>query len=124
MFYQRYDALAGEIDEDMVNGLKEHLDGLLVFAGLFAGVNSAFLALTLPLLSADPVDDTNALLVQNNALLFHLASGRNDTPPMTFTLPSSTFAASHSTLAINILFSISLAFALISSFLAVLGRQW
>ncbi|KIO23845.1 hypothetical protein M407DRAFT_26769 [Tulasnella calospora MUT 4182] len=123
MFYQRYDALAGEIDQDKVKGLKEHLDGLLVFAGRFAGVNSAFLALTLPLLSADPVDDPNALLVQNNALLLHLASGRNDTPPMTLTLLSSTFAASCNTLAINILFSISLAFALISSFLAVLGRQ-
>lgn len=42
---------------------------------------------------------------------------------MTLTLLSSTFAASCNTLAINILFSISLAFALISSFLAVLGRQ-
>lgn len=43
---------------------------------------------------------------------------------MSIVLPSSTFAASSSTLAINVLFSISLAFALISSFLAVFGRQW
>ncbi|KAG8927537.1 hypothetical protein FRC01_007287 [Tulasnella sp. 417] len=145
IFYQRYDALAEEIDETMVKGLKEHLDGLLIFvsglaaavwrapmltperkpqAGLFAGVNSAFLALTLPLLSADPVDDTNALLLQNNALLLHLALGRNDSPPQSFTLPSSTFTASHNILAINILFSTSLALALISSFIAVFGRQW
>ncbi|KAG8965324.1 hypothetical protein FRC00_005352 [Tulasnella sp. 408] len=123
-FYQRYDELADEIDENMVKGLKEHLDGLLIFAGLFAGVNSAFLALTLPLLSADPLDDTNALLLQNNALLLHLALGRNVTPPMNIVLPSSTFAASSNILAINTLFSISLAFALISSFLAVFGRQW
>lgn len=32
-FYQRYDALAEEIDEDMAKGLKEHLDGLLIFVG-------------------------------------------------------------------------------------------
>lgn len=93
-------------------------------AGLFAGVNSAFLALTLPLLSASPVDDTNALLLQNSVLLLHVALGRNDTPPLSFTLPSSSFAASSNILAVNILFSTSLAFALISSFLAVFGRQW
>ncbi|KIO24295.1 hypothetical protein M407DRAFT_26312 [Tulasnella calospora MUT 4182] len=63
-FYRYYDALADEIDEDMVMSLKAQLDGILIFAGLFAGVNSAFLALTLPELSADPVDDTNALLLQ------------------------------------------------------------
>lgn len=33
MFCQRYDALAEEIDEDMAKGLKEHLDGLLIFVG-------------------------------------------------------------------------------------------
>lgn len=30
-FIRRYDALAGEIDDDMVKGLKEQLDGLLIF---------------------------------------------------------------------------------------------
>ncbi|KAG8940698.1 hypothetical protein FRC04_005079 [Tulasnella sp. 424] len=124
MFYQRYDVLAEEIDEDMAKGLKEHLDGLLIFAGLFAGVNSAFLALTLPLLSADPVDDTNTLLLQNNALLLYLALGRNDTLPSSPTLPSSTFTPSYNIITINVLFSLSLAFALISAFVAVLGRQW
>ncbi|KIO18101.1 hypothetical protein M407DRAFT_246568, partial [Tulasnella calospora MUT 4182] len=63
-FYRYYDELADEIDEDLVKSLKAQLDGILIFAGLFAGVNSAFLALTLPQLSADPADDTNALLLQ------------------------------------------------------------
>ncbi|KIO19983.1 hypothetical protein M407DRAFT_221752 [Tulasnella calospora MUT 4182] len=58
----------------MVKGLKEQLDGMLIFAGLFAGVNSAFLALTLPLLSADPSDDISALLAQNKR---HLDSNGN-----------------------------------------------
>lgn len=30
-FYQCYDKLAEEIDDNMVKGLKEHLDGLLIF---------------------------------------------------------------------------------------------
>lgn len=32
-FYRSYDSLAEEIDEDSTNGLKEQLDGLLVFVG-------------------------------------------------------------------------------------------
>ncbi|KIO27193.1 hypothetical protein M407DRAFT_73553, partial [Tulasnella calospora MUT 4182] len=123
-FYRCYDALAEEIDENMVTGLKEQLDGLLIFAGLFAGVNTAFLALTLPLMSPDPADDTNALLRDNNAILLNLALGRNDSLPNTNSLPSETFSPTGNILTINVLFSVSLTFAIISSFLAVMGRQW
>ncbi|KAG8915731.1 hypothetical protein FRC00_000827 [Tulasnella sp. 408] len=123
-FYRCYDALADEIDEDMVTGLKEQLDGMLIFAGLFAGVNTAFLALTLPLLSADPSDDISALLAQNNAILIHVATGRNDSIPTNSRLPSTEFSPARDIFAVNALFSLSLAFAIISSFLAVLGRQW
>ncbi|KAG8915551.1 hypothetical protein FRC00_003000 [Tulasnella sp. 408] len=123
-FYKAYDAIAEEIDDDMTKSLKEQLDGMLIFAGLFAGVNSAFLALTLPLMSADPVDDTNALLAQNNAILMQLASGRNDSAPLDSPVPSKSFAPSGAVLSVNVLFALSLAFAIVSSFLAVLGRQW
>lgn len=34
MFYKCYDALAEEIDENMVKRLKEHLDGLLIFVSV------------------------------------------------------------------------------------------
>ncbi|KAG8941156.1 hypothetical protein FRC04_004680 [Tulasnella sp. 424] len=123
-FYRCYDALAEEIDDDMVNGLKEQLEGLLIFAGLFAGVNTAFLALTLPLMSSNPADDTNALLRENNAILLQLALGRNDSLPSAQALPSETFSPAGKVLTVNVLFSVSLTLALISSFLAVLGRQW
>ncbi|KAG8987109.1 hypothetical protein FRB90_003592 [Tulasnella sp. 427] len=123
-FYRCYDTLAEEIDDDMVKGLKEQLDGLLIFAGLFAGVNSAFLALTLPLMSADPTDDTNALLRQNNAILMQLALGRNDSLPSALPLPSEGFSPAGQILIVNVLFSVSLTLALLSSFLAVIGRQW
>ncbi|KAG8924324.1 hypothetical protein FRC00_005239 [Tulasnella sp. 408] len=123
-FYHYYDNLAEEIDNDMVAGLKEQLDGLLIFAGLFAGVNTAFLALTLPLMSPDPADDTNALLRDNNAILLNLALSRNDSLPSINPLPSETFSPTGKVLIVNVLFSVSLAFAIISSFLAVLGRQW
>lgn len=92
-------------------------------AGLFAGVNSAFLALTLPLLSPDPSDDTNALLAQNNAILMQLMLGRNETVSGNPT-SSTSFSPSRDIFVINALFALSLTFAIISSFLAVLGRQW
>ncbi|KAG8922385.1 hypothetical protein FRC01_014107 [Tulasnella sp. 417] len=123
-FYYYYDAFAEEIDENMVSGLKEQLEGLLIFAGLFAGVNTAFLAFTLPLMSPDPADDTNALLRENNAILLNIALGKNDTLPSPSPLPSETFSATGKVLTVNVLFSISLALAIIASFLAVLGRQW
>ncbi|KAG8893703.1 hypothetical protein FRC00_010133, partial [Tulasnella sp. 408] len=130
-FYRCYDALAEEIDEDMVRGLKEQLDGLLIFAtdettckaGLFAGVNTAFLALTLPLMSPNPADDTNVLLRDNNAILLNIALGRNDSLPSPKALPSETFSPTGRILTVNILFSVSLTFGLISAFLAVVGRS-
>ncbi|KAG9042734.1 hypothetical protein FS837_010456 [Tulasnella sp. UAMH 9824] len=120
-FYRAYDTLAEELDVDMTESLKEQLEGMLVFAGLFAGVNSAFLALTLPLLSGDPSDDTNALLSQ---ILMQLATGMNDTASGSSALPSTTFSPSSNIFTINSLFGLSLALAIIASFLAVLGRQW
>ncbi|KAG8927416.1 hypothetical protein FRC01_007515, partial [Tulasnella sp. 417] len=116
-FYHYYDQLADELDEDLTKRLKSQLDSLLIFAGLFAGVNSAFLALTLPMMSADPANDTNALLLQ-------LVKGRNATINSEADLPSATFSPPSAIYPVNILFAVSLTCALMSSFLAVLGQQW
>ncbi|KAG8915012.1 hypothetical protein FRC01_003831 [Tulasnella sp. 417] len=116
-FHYYYDQLADELDEDLTKRLKSQLDSLLIFAGLFAGVNSAFLALTLPMMSADPADDTNALLLQ-------LVKGENKTINSEADLPSSTFSPPPSIYPVNVLFAVSLTCALMSSFLAVLGQQW
>ncbi|KAG8924891.1 hypothetical protein FRC01_010924 [Tulasnella sp. 417] len=116
-FYKYYDDLADELDEDMVTSLKSQLDGILIFAGLFAGVNSAFLAFTLPQLSADPAEDTNALL-------FQIMLGGNSTIRTPADLPSASFSPPAGAYPINVLFSMSLTLALLGSFLAVLGQQW
>ncbi|KAG8964570.1 hypothetical protein FRC00_001817 [Tulasnella sp. 408] len=116
-FYYYYDQLADELDEDLTKRLKSQLDSLLIFAGLFAGVNSAFLALTLPMMTADPADDTNALLLQ-------LVKGGNATIDSEADLPSATFSPPPAIYPVNVLFAVSLTCALMSSFLAVLGQQW
>ncbi|KAG8938534.1 hypothetical protein FRC04_008350, partial [Tulasnella sp. 424] len=53
-----------------------------------------------------------------------LVMGRNNTVPTDSPLPSTAFSPSHDIFTINALFALSLTFAIISSFLAVLGRQW
>ncbi|KAG8947789.1 hypothetical protein FRC04_010275 [Tulasnella sp. 424] len=116
-FYHYYDQLADELDEDLTKRLKSQLDSLLIFAGLFAGVNSAFLALTLPMMSADPTDDTNALLLQ-------LVKGGNTTINSQADLPSATFSPPSAIYPVNVLFAVSLTCALMSSFLAALGQKW
>ncbi|KAG8937955.1 hypothetical protein FRC00_008301 [Tulasnella sp. 408] len=116
-FYHYYDQLAEELDEDLIKTLKSQLDSLLIFAGLFAGVNSAFLVLTLPMMSADHAEDTNALLLQ-------LVKGANGTINSKADLPSATFSPPSTIYSVNVLFAVSLTCAILSSFLAVLGEQW
>ncbi|KAG8943793.1 hypothetical protein FRC04_002487 [Tulasnella sp. 424] len=116
-FYRHYDELADELDEDLVKSLKAQLDSILIFAGLFAGVNSAFLAFTLPQMSANPADDTNALLLQ-------ILLRGNSSITSAAHLPSASFTPPPRIYPINILFSVSLTLTLLASFLAVLGQQW
>ncbi|KAG8937982.1 hypothetical protein FRC00_006315 [Tulasnella sp. 408] len=116
-FYKYYDSLTDELDEDMVKSLKAQLDSILIFAGLFAGVNTAFLALTLPKLNPDPADDTNALLLQ-------LVIGGNGTIRSADDLPSATFNPPLGIPETNMLFSLSLALAIACAFFAILGQQW
>lgn len=78
----------------------------------------------MPLLSPNVCDETNALLRQNNAILWQIATGTNSTTPIDFPLPSPKFSPPRGIVAVNVLFASSLAFAIVSSFLAVLGRQW
>ncbi|KAG9044844.1 hypothetical protein FS837_007426 [Tulasnella sp. UAMH 9824] len=92
------------------------LSGRMV-SGLFAGVNSTFLALTLPQMKPDPADDTNALLLQ-------VAKGGNGTIQSSADLPSASFSPPPGIYPVNVLLSMSLTLALLSSFLAVLGQQW
>ncbi|KAG8913067.1 hypothetical protein FRC01_004758 [Tulasnella sp. 417] len=116
-FYGYYDAIADEHDEDMIKSLKTQLDGIVIFAGLFAAVNSAFLVLTIPKLSPDPADDTIALLLQ-------LVIGGNSSFASAADLPSATYTPPYEVVMVNLLFSLSLALAIAASFFAIMGQQW
>lgn len=61
-FWSRYDRLADQTDKEMSKNLNGNLDVLLIFAGLFSAVNTAFISLSIPSLSPTSSDETNNLL--------------------------------------------------------------
>ncbi|EEB94771.1 hypothetical protein MPER_06361, partial [Moniliophthora perniciosa FA553] len=98
--------MVDKYDEDMVRTWKEDIDTLLVFAGLFSAVVTAFAIESYQWLSKDPGDTTVVLLTQISQQL------RN--PNMTVTQPESeTFHP-----------DASLILALMSGLLALLCKQW
>ncbi|KIO28748.1 hypothetical protein M407DRAFT_43061, partial [Tulasnella calospora MUT 4182] len=102
-------------DEDLVESIRETLDGLLVFSGLFAGVNSAFLAVSLSMMSPDPTQDLIRELIK-------LSSNSTLTP--TTDLQPAPFSPSSDAILVNQLFTGSLTCSLVAAFFAVLGKQW
>ncbi|KAG8960058.1 hypothetical protein FRC03_007103, partial [Tulasnella sp. 419] len=57
-FWQTYITEAEKYDKEMVDGWNRSLDNLLVFSGLFSGVNTAFIIETYKLLQQDPAEET------------------------------------------------------------------
>ncbi|KAK7677500.1 hypothetical protein QCA50_019506 [Cerrena zonata] len=116
-------------DEDRIKDVKEDIDTLLVFAGLFSAVLSAFVIETYQNLQEDPIDTNTRILTQISSQLASLAvSGNfiNSTIP-SFN-PSSTsslsFTAPISFVRINTLWSCSLVISLITASFGILVKQW
>ncbi|KAG9025090.1 hypothetical protein FRB95_010582 [Tulasnella sp. JGI-2019a] len=115
-FWSEYDRLADSIDKDMVGALNANLDSLLIFAGLFSGVNSAALFYSIGGLSPNPIDDTNALL-----RLLITQSGNGTTPNSGLLAPPPQQSAP---VRMNTFFAASLVTSLMAAFGAVLAKQW
>ncbi|KAG9006517.1 hypothetical protein FRB93_008645 [Tulasnella sp. JGI-2019a] len=114
-FWSEYDVLADAYDKSMARALNTDLDSLLVFAGLFSGVNSTALFYSTGGLSANPVDETNALL---RLLVTQSSNG---------TLAGSgvsKFVLDTAAVRMNAFFAASLVTSLLAAFGAVVGKQW
>ncbi|KIO25510.1 hypothetical protein M407DRAFT_44624, partial [Tulasnella calospora MUT 4182] len=115
-FWKRYDRLADHHDQKMTDNLNGNLDVLLIFAALFSAINTTFISLTMPSLSPDPSDKTNALLellvlrADNNSL-----TSADLTPP--FSPPGVSIGAN------GILYA-SLCCSLLAAMGAMLGKEW
>ncbi|KAG8941199.1 hypothetical protein FRC03_004746, partial [Tulasnella sp. 419] len=114
IFWDQYVKEAEVYDTEMVGGMNADLDTLLIFAGLFSAVNTAFIVESYQDLRPSSMERTNALLLQiiqrmNNA---------------TFAEQEPPFVASSTSVVVNQLFFASLSCSLLAAFGAVLGKQW
>ncbi|KAK7693020.1 hypothetical protein QCA50_002585 [Cerrena zonata] len=120
----RISDLLRQYDRDRVEDVKEDIDTLLVFAGLFSAVITAFIIESYKTLQQQPEDTTNQILLQLSAQLASLTlSGSfvNSTIPA-FTSPS--FTPTRFSVLINTVWLLSLVFALITASVGILVKQW
>ncbi|KAI0695068.1 hypothetical protein C8T65DRAFT_49791 [Cerioporus squamosus] len=110
-----------DYDEHMVKGWKEDIDSLLVFAGLFSAVLTAFNIESYKLLQEDPDETAANLLRQISA---QLATGSVAVANATSTLASEQFRLDPRSVRINILWFSSLVLSLVSASIGILTKQW
>lgn len=112
-FWAAYKKVSGEFDDNMLERCNGNMDILLLFAGLFSAANTAFIIAMQP----NPLDTTNALLVQ---LIQITLQGPSATTPVIHS--ASTNYSSNFWM--EALAYMSLALSLLAAFGAVLGKQW
>ncbi|KAK7023637.1 hypothetical protein VNI00_016599 [Paramarasmius palmivorus] len=103
-------------DDDMVKNWKEDIDTLLVFAGLFSAVVTAFAIESYQWLLEDSTDTTNTLLLQISKQLANTT--------VVVDVPQPTFQPSSSSVRINALWFLSLVLSLTSGLFGLLCKQW
>ncbi|KAG8981681.1 hypothetical protein FRB93_008482 [Tulasnella sp. JGI-2019a] len=115
-FWTKYDNLADKFDKDMLTSLNTNLDVLLIFAGLFSAVNTAFIIVVLAALTANPLDQTNhflQLLVMN---ISNTTLTLNDLIPV--------YVPGKGAVRQNCTFFASLCCSLLAAAGAMLAKQW
>ncbi|KAF9256296.1 hypothetical protein L218DRAFT_848219, partial [Marasmius fiardii PR-910] len=110
-----------------VEGYEDDIDTLLVFAGLFSAVVTAFTIESYQWLQEDPADTSAALLNSTVNLLMQIAQqSTQPLTPSTFTPPSQppSFTASASVVRINTFWFLSLTLPLVDALFGLLCKQW
>ncbi|KAG8946598.1 hypothetical protein FRC03_001332 [Tulasnella sp. 419] len=115
-YWSVYNKEAEEFDAEMLRAWNDSLDVLLIFAGLFSAVNTAFIIESYKGLNPDPAEITNTLL---RLLITH----RNDNITLTAEDLHPT-ELNPSALSTNYIFFASLYSSLSAAFGAVTAKQW
>ncbi|KAH7101889.1 hypothetical protein BKA62DRAFT_701726 [Auriculariales sp. MPI-PUGE-AT-0066] len=113
-----YQERAGERDEDLIEGWKETLDVLLVFAGLFSAVCTGFILESHRRLEPDWEEITA------RSAYAQWASTHGGPPLRTNPTSPDHFVATRDVTATNWLWFLSLSLSLLVSLLAILSKQW
>ncbi|ESK86348.1 hypothetical protein Moror_5015 [Moniliophthora roreri MCA 2997] len=103
-------------DEDMVKGWRDDIDTLLVFAGLFSAVVTAFVIKSYQWLVEDPADTTVTLLTHLIAVQVNGSQSASFEPTQ--------FKADPSSIRINVFWFLSLILSLTSALFGLLCKQW
>ncbi|KAL1744709.1 hypothetical protein HDZ31DRAFT_37990 [Schizophyllum fasciatum] len=119
-----YNDEAQMFDAEMVQGLNGTLDVLLVFAGLFSGVVTTFVAQSSQALDPDYAQITASLMYELTRMQRAIATGIpiGDVPHSEYSLDSETHTVTD--LWVNGLWLTSLVFSLSTAFMSVLAKQW
>ncbi|KAK0222752.1 hypothetical protein EDD85DRAFT_960007 [Armillaria nabsnona] len=112
-------------DMNMVEQLRDSVDVLLVFAGLFSAVVTSFVAQTYQSLQVDYVQMSASLLFELVAVQRALATGSSiESVPLSPFNPETTFTPATTDVWVNGLWFTSLALSLTTALVAVLVKQW
>ncbi|KAK7689232.1 hypothetical protein QCA50_007923 [Cerrena zonata] len=120
----RISDLLHQYDRARVDDVKEDIDSLLVFAGLFSAVITAFIIESYKTLQQQPENTTNQILLQISAQLASLTLSGNFINSTIPSFASPPFAPARFSVLINTLWLLSLVFALITASLGILVKQW
>ncbi|KAK7043309.1 hypothetical protein R3P38DRAFT_3439864 [Favolaschia claudopus] len=110
---------AEKYDTALVESWKSDMEGVLIFAGLFSAILTAFLIESYQALTPNSGDEMKAVLIQISAQLSGIANQSSVDLPM----PES-FVTPTSSLVCNLLWFISLGLSLSSALIATLVEQW
>ncbi|KIJ30782.1 hypothetical protein M422DRAFT_186643, partial [Sphaerobolus stellatus SS14] len=119
-FWGEYHQVAKDYDKDFLAVHNTSLGSLLIFAGLFSGVNSTFIVQMQSSLSPNSADTTNELL---KMLINAVNNGTSKASQDSFPLPTWT-APTQTNIIVQALAYSSLATSLLSAFGAVFPKQW
>ncbi|KAF8177501.1 hypothetical protein K438DRAFT_1769964 [Mycena galopus ATCC 62051] len=114
-----YISEAERYDKSLVESWKSDMEGMLIFAGLFSAILTAFIIESYQLLSPDSGEQTVQLLAHISQ---QLAAGSNGTISPVVSPPS--FTPSTTSLVCNTLWFISLGLSLTCALIATLLEQW
>ncbi|KAF8258497.1 hypothetical protein EI94DRAFT_1621798, partial [Lactarius quietus] len=120
---------AKSYDEARINSLKDDMDSVLIFAGLFSAALTSFLIDSVNNLRVDPAQQMVYYQQQNVALLAQISEQISSIVPQviipsTLPPPYPAFSPNPSDVRVNVYWFMSLVFSLFAALLATLVQQW
>ncbi|KAG9089135.1 hypothetical protein FS749_001589 [Ceratobasidium sp. UAMH 11750] len=122
--WRTYVKEADRLDKELVEGRNSSLDVLLIFAALFSAISTAFIIESLGDLQPDPAESSAQTLLVVSQTLAAIANGQHVTLQTQGGSSTAAFPPSRSTVAVNVLWLLSLSLSVAVSLVAMLAKDW